>query len=94
MKNTPIIRPGIRPETLTKVGITYDDYPQPDSIRIPYFTIAGTSTLTPKANHSIFAGGAWIRNIKPQLRNITNARAPRFSLIIRRCRFRRRLRFH
>ncbi len=45
MKNTPIIRPGIRPETLQKVGVAYDDYPQPDSIRIPYYTITGTPVL-------------------------------------------------
>ena len=45
MNTNPIVRPGIRPETLVQVGVSYDDYPHPDSIRIPYYTISGTPVL-------------------------------------------------
>lgn len=41
----PVIRPGIRPETLAQIGVTYDDYPRPHSIKIPYYSIDGSPVL-------------------------------------------------
>jgi hypothetical protein len=48
--SSPPIRPGIRADTLVKAGIAYDDYPHPDSIKIPYFSITGDPRLYTDAN--------------------------------------------